>query len=105
MRETTRASVEELNFNNRESLANAAVQYDKSVKLAKDALDDEMTTWASGFKKTLDDYKGQVDSEIDDVLTRMVDDFPADGAKTTNVVKNVMEAINSSRVFRASLRQ
>ncbi len=105
LRETTRASVEELNFNNRESLANAAVQYDKSVKLAKDALDDEMTTWAAGFKKTLDDYKGQVDGEIDDVLTRMVDDYPTEGAKTSNVVKNVITAINESRVFRASFEE
>lgn len=104
LKETTRTSIEELNFNNREALANAAVKYDKSVKQAKDALDDEMTTWASGFKKTLDDYKGQVDTEIDDVLTRMVDDFPSEGAKTSNVIKNVLESVNSSRVFRASLK-
>lgn len=100
LRETTRASVEELNFNNRESLANAAVQYDKSVKLAKDALDDEMTTWAAGFKSVLDSWKGQISRRTDNLVDEMAKQLPHEGAKVPNVIDNIIKVLDESRMFK-----
>lgn len=105
LKDANRNEISKIDMNNRDSIAEAVVNQERTLMEARGAFEEQVSSFFGQFKTKLDTYRNAINTETDNIVDRMVAEYPTVGARAENVSRNIQDAINATRVFRAKMNK